>query len=187
MNRMSRPAESAPGGMGGATRMHDPSEALHDRVRGRCMNIAFVLIVALLILQIKLIGLHGIDWLRAILLTVAAAPLAMAVRIFELRFKMATGERRRMLGELPRRIKLGFLAYALLAVPVFALNTLRFPWALLGIWFYDFVTYYHDRPERIRHLYAVAKTFDDLRAFRAPWAWTLPALILEAIRLLFGR
>ena len=187
MNRMSRPTESAPGGMGGATRMHDPSEALHDRVRRRCMNIAFVVIVVLLLLQINLIGLHGVDWLGVILLAVAAAPLAMAIRIFELRFKMATGERSRMLGELPRRVKVGFLAYALLVIPVFALNTLRFPWALLGIWFYDFVTYYHDRPERIRHLYAVAKTFDDLRAFHAPWAWTLPALILEAIRMAMSR
>jgi hypothetical protein len=91
-----------------------------------------------------------------------------------------------MLGELPRRIKLGFLVYQLLVIPVFALNIERFPWALLGIWLYDFVTYYHDRPERIRHLYAVAKTFDDLRAFRAPWAWALPALILEAMRMAFG-
>ena len=187
MNRMSRPEESAPGGMGGATRMHDPSEALHARVRRRCMNTAFVVIVALLILQVKLTGLHGIDGLRAILLAIAAAPLAMAARVFELRFKMSREERRRMLGELPRRIKLGFLAYALLVIPVFGFNTLRFPWALLGIWFYDFVTYYHDRPERIRHLYAVAKTFDELRAFRAPWTWTLPALILEAAKIALGR
>jgi hypothetical protein len=55
-------------------------------------------------------------------------------------------------------------------------------WALWGIWLYDFVTYYHDRPERIRHLYSVTKTLDELREFRVPWAWTLPALVWEVAK-----
>ncbi len=187
MNRMTRPADAAPGSMGGATRMRDPSEALHDSVRRRLMNGAFVLIALLVALQLKFTGVHGLDWLRALLLAVAAAPLAMGVKAFELRFKLAREERRRMLGELPAKTTAGFIVYILLMAAVCAVNVPRLPWALLGLWCYDFVSYYHDRPERIRHLYAAAKILDELRGFRAPWAWTLPALAFEVIKRALAR
>jgi hypothetical protein len=187
MNRMTRPADAAPGGMGGATRMRDPSEELHDRVRRRLMNAAFVLIAALIALQLRFTGVHGLDWLRVVLLAVAAAPLAMGVKVFELRFKLADEERRRMLGELPVKTTAGFAVYVLLVAAVCAGNIPRLPWALLGLWCYDFVSYYHDRPERIRHLYAAAKILDELRGFRAPWAWALPALAFEAVRRTLAR
>ena len=177
-----RPSDAAPGGMRGATRMHDPSEAGQDRVRRRLMNAAFVAILLLNLAQLHWIGVHGWDWLQVLLLIVAAAPLGLSVKIFELRFKMATEERRLVLRELPQRRKIEFVAYGLLATIVFMLDSLLFTWALWGIWLYDFVTYYHDRPERIRHLYSVTKTLDELREFRAPWAWTLPVLVWEVIR-----
>jgi len=95
---------------------------------------------------------------------------------------MASEERRRVLRELPRRRKLEFVVYGLLASVVFALKSHLSTWAFWGIWFYDFVTYYHDRPERMRHLYAVTKILDELREFRVPWAWPLPALVFEVVR-----
>jgi hypothetical protein len=171
-----RPTNAAPGGMGGATRMHDPSEFAHDRVRRRTMNIAFVVIVLINAGQLWLVGVHGWDWLSVVLLVVAAMPLGVAVKTFELRFKMAQGERTQMLGELPVRKKVEFTIYAALVVGVFAIQGKFLSWALVGVWLYDFVTYYHDRPERLRHVYAVARTLDELREFPTPWAWALPAL-----------
>jgi hypothetical protein len=179
---MQRPSDAAPGGMHGATRMFDPSEAEHDRVRRRLMNVAFVVILLLNLAQLHWIGVRGWDWLSVLLLIIAAAPFGLAVKVFELRFKMATDERRRVLRELSRRTKTEFVAYAILAVIIVSLEWRRFTWALWGIWLYDFVTYYHDRPERIRHLYAVTKTLDELRDFRAAWAWALPALAWEIVR-----
>jgi hypothetical protein len=170
------PDNSAPGGMSGATRMHDPSEAAHDRVRRRVMNVAFVIIALLNVAQLRGIGVHGWDWLRVLLLALAAAPSGVVVKIFELRFKMAVTERRQVLRDLPARTEVNFIAYAVLVTVVYGLNGAFATWALAGIWLYDFTTYYHDRPERMRHLYAVTKTLDELREFRAPWAWTLPAL-----------
>ena len=170
---MNRPNEIAPGGMRGATRMHDPSEAEHDRRRRRVMNLAFVVIVVLNAAQLRYVGA---DWRRVLLLIIAAVPAGLAVKVFELRFKMAREERRQVLRELPAA---KFFAYATLAVVVFALDAALVTWALVGVWGYDFVTYYHDRPERMRHLYAVTKTLDELRDFPAPWAWTLPALVWE--------
>ena len=168
--------------MGGATRMYDPSERQHDRLRRCLMNVAFVIILLLNLVQIRWVGVHGADWLRALFLVLAAVPLGLSVKVFELRFKMAAEERRRVLRELPRRKKVELVAYAILVTLVFAWDSLWFTWGLLGIWLYDFVTYYHDRPERIRHLYAVLKTLDDLRGFRVPWVWTLPALTFELAR-----
>ena len=179
-----RPDNVAPGGMGGATRMHDPSEAAHDRVRRRVMNIAFVVIALLNVLQLRYIGAHGWDWLRIALLIVAAIPAGMAVKVFELRFKMAPEERRQVIRELPSG---RFFAYAAIAIVVFWLSMPVGTWALVGVWAYDFVTYYHDRPERMRHLYAVTKTLDELRNFPAPWAWALPALAWEITRQLLER
>ena len=181
-----RPSDVAPGGMRGATRMQDPSEAQHDRIRRRLMNGAFVAMLLLNLAQLHWIGVHGWDWLRVLFLIVAAAPLGLGVKIIELRFKMATEERRRVLRELPRRRRIEFVAYSLLVTIVFAAELLLFTWALWGIWLYDFVTYYHGRPERIRHLYSVTKTLDELRDFRAPWAWTLPVLAWEVVRRLLS-
>ena len=182
MNPSPRPSESAPGGMRGATRMHDPSEATHDRTRRRWMNAAFLMILAATLAQFHWIGMRGWDWLNAALLVIAAAPLGLGVKIFELRFKMAAEERRLVLRELPTRKKIEFAIYCALAIFVFVSQRFSLTWELWGLWLYDFVTYYHDRPERMRHLYAVTKTLDEIRDFRAPWAWALPALVWEILR-----
>src|ERR1035437_8730992 len=113
---MQRPSDTAPGGMRGATRMHDPSEAAHDRLRRRLMNVAFVLILAITLAQFHWVSLHGWDWLSAVLLIVAGAPLGLGVKVFELRFKMAAAERRRVLRELPMRRKIEFTIYGALAI-----------------------------------------------------------------------
>lgn len=179
MNPTPRPDDTAPGGMHGSSRMFDPSEAGHDRVRRRLMNLAFVLVALLAAGDAFLTGLRGADWATAILVAVAAAPLGMAVKIFELRFKMAPEERRQALREIPARKTAEFVLFAALLTGAVALHVRFTPWALLGVWFYDFVTYYHDRPERMRHLYAVTMTLDELRSFPAPWVWPLPALAFE--------
>ncbi len=167
-----RPENAAPGGMGGTTRMADPTEELQDRVRRRAMNIAFCVIA------LANVFVRG-PWLSILLLAVAAMPAAMGVKVFELRFKMARDERRQLLRELPAA---KWWAYAAVVLPVFLLDAPWLSWALAGIWLYDFVTYYHDRPERMWHLYAVTKTLDELRDFPAPWAWALPALAWEIWR-----
>jgi hypothetical protein len=187
MNPSPRPSDAAPGGMRGATRMHDPSEAAHDRTRRRWMNVAFVGILTATVGQFHWLVLRGWDWLGAALLIVAAIPLGLAVKIFELRFKMAAAERRLVLRELPRSRKIGLVIYGVLATFVFARQPSPPTWGLWGMWLYDFVTYYHDRPERLRHLYAVTKTLDEIRDFRAPWAWTLPALVWGFIRTTIAR
>src|SRR5262249_34860492 len=133
MNQSPRPSDSAPGGMRGATRMVDPTEAEHDHTRRLVMNIAFVLIVMLNVAQWHVIGIHGWDWLSAITLAVAAAPLGLALKVFELRFKMAGAERRRALRELPGRRVLELLVYAVLLVLSLGRQTLYISWALLGV------------------------------------------------------
>jgi hypothetical protein len=182
MNQPPRPADAAPGGMGGSTRMHDPSEAAHDRLRRRCMNAAFVAIAILIGIVWRTAGIHGWDWLGVGLIVIGAVPAGLGVKVFELRFKMAREERVRILRELPRHKRAGFWLAAALLLGVLALHPVRVTWALLGIWLYDFVTYYHDRPERLRHLYAVTKTLDELRHFPAPWAWPVPAILFEIAR-----
>jgi hypothetical protein len=182
MTSSNRPNDAAPGGMHGATRMHDPSEALHDRTRRRLMNGAFVAIFLASLAQAHWIGVSGWDWLSVPLLMVATIPLGLIVKMFELRFKMAAGEWRLVLRELPQSRKMELAVYGALAVAAFALQPKLLIWALWGVWLYDFVSYYHDRPERIRHLYAVTKILDELREFPAPWAWALPALAWELVR-----
>ena len=177
-----RPNDTAPGGMRGASRMFDPSEAEHDRMRRRLMNVAFATILLLNLAHLHWIGIHGLDWLSALLLVAASVPLGLAVKVFELRFKMTGAERRLVLRELPRNRKIEFVIYSVLAIVIFALQSHLLTWALWGIWLYDFLTYYHDRPERMRHLYSVMKTVDELRDFRAPWAWAVPALVWEVVR-----
>lgn len=183
MTSSNRPTDVAPGGMHGATRMHDPSEAAHDRVRRHIMNITFIVLVFANFLQWNWVApVRGWDWLSVAVYMIAAAPLGLAVKMFELRFKMARDERQRALREVPTRKQAELALYSLLFVVALVLRLERWTWALVGIWAYDFVTYYHDRPERMRHLYAVTKTLDELRAFPAPWAWTLPALGCEVLR-----
>jgi len=177
-----RPRDVAPGGMSGSGRMHDPSEAEHDRRRRLLMNLAFGGIAVVTALQWYWLGVRGGEWLLVAMLIVAAVPAGLAAKVFELRFKMACEERRRMLREIPTGKQVEFLVYAGLVCVVFALAGALTPWALWGFWFYDFVTYYHNRPERMRHMYAVALTLDELRDFRVPWAWTLPALAWEILR-----
>jgi len=57
-------------------------------------------------------------WPNVVLLIVAAMPLGLAVKIFELRFKMAAMERQAVLRELPKDTKIGFAAYSALAILV---------------------------------------------------------------------
>jgi hypothetical protein len=179
-----RPDNVAPGGMGGATRMQDPSEAAHDRMRRRLMNVALVVVVLLNVAQIRYVGVHGWDWVSAGLMAAAAMPAALAIKVFELRFKMAADERRQVLGQVSAA---KYFAYAVLAAVAFVLGAPFATWALLGIWGCDFFTYYRDRPERLRHLYAVTKTLEELRDFPAPWAWPLPAIVFEVARRLLER
>jgi len=179
-----RPSDAAPGGMRGATRMHDPTEARQDRRRRWLMNLAFAAILLATIIQVHWSRVHGWDWLRAFLSVIAGVPLGLAVKVFELRFKMASDERRRVLRELPRASKAGLIAYAALVVLAAGLSRQSAVWMLWGGWIYDFVTYYHDRPERIRHLYAIMKTLEELRDFWLPWAWPLPALVWGIVRIL---
>lgn len=187
MTTSNRPEDAAPGGMRGATRMHDPSEAEHDRTRRRWMNAAFVAILLANVAQLHWRGVHGWTWLSVLLLIVAAVPLGLTVKMFELRFKMADDERRLVLGELPKRRKIEFATYSALATVAFALQPDLLSWALWGLWLYDFATYYHDRPERMRHLYAVTKILDELRKFPAPWAWALPSLAWQVLRMTITR
>jgi hypothetical protein len=163
--------------MGGSQRMFDPSEAAHDRVRRRCMNLGLLLVAALQFGQWRWFGMTGGDWWRAGLLAIAGLPLGVSVRVFELRFKLAAAERRRLLADLPVAAQLGWVIYSLLLTGAALLQPQLFTWPLVGLWLNDFYQYYRDRPERMRHLYAVTKTLDELRPTRAPWVWALPALI----------
>ncbi len=183
MNPAPRPSDTAPGGMRGATRVFDPSEAAHDRTRRRLMNVAFVVILLATLAQLHWGDPHGRTWLGAFLMMAAGVPLGLTVKIFELRFKMAAVERRAVLRELPARRKIELIAYGVLASVAFAQQPYLIIWPLWGVWLYDFITYYHDRPERIRHLYAVTRILDELRQFPAPWVWTLPALVWEILRM----
>jgi hypothetical protein len=187
MTSSNRPNEVAPGGMRGATRMHDPSEAAHDQTRRRLMNVAFIVILLATLAQCHWVGPQGSTWLDTVLLIVAGVPLGLTVKVFELRFKMSVEERRAVLRELPTRRKIELIVYAMLACIAFGQQLYAIVWPFWGVWLYDFVTYYHDRPERIRHLYAVTKILDELREFPAPWAWALPALAWEIFRMTRAR
>jgi hypothetical protein len=169
--------------MRGATRMHDPSEAAHDRTRRRLMNVALVAILLATLGQLHWANPHQRTFLGALLLIVAGIPLGLAIKIFELRFKMAAAECRTVLRELPTRRKTDLILYGVLASVAFALQPDNILWPIWGAWLYDFVTYYHDRPERIRHLYTVTKILDELRRFPMPWLWPLPALAWEFFRM----
>ncbi len=171
--------------MGGATRMHDPSEAQHDRTRRRLMNVALIAIALLNLAQWHWVGVAGWLWLHVVLLAVAAVPLGLAVKLFELRFKMSAAERRQLLTELPVCRQYELAVYGILVIIVFVLHAPWLTWALWGVWVYDFFTYYHDRPERMRHLYAAAKILDELREFPRPHLWPIPALVAVIVRMMW--
>ena len=171
--------------MGGSTRMVDPSEEAHDRTRRRWMNLALFVILGVSAALSWLVGVQGWDWLTIGLNILAGIPFGVLARILELRFKMSNEERTTALRQLPSRRKASWLAYSILVSVAFALNPGLGTWTLLGAWGCDFVTYYHDRPERMRHLYAIMKTLDELREFPAPWAWVLPALAANFVRMLW--
>jgi hypothetical protein len=183
MTFSNRPDDAAPGGMRGTMRLYDPSEARQDRMRRRLMNAAFVLMLVATMAQLHWEQPHPGTWLGAGLLIVAGVPLGLTVKIFELRFKMAAAERRAVLRELPARRKMELLFYGLLTCVVLVQQSRGVLWPLWGVWLYDFISYYHDRPERIRHLYAVTRIMDELRQFPAPWVWPLPALAWEIFRM----
>jgi hypothetical protein len=148
MNSSLRPTEEAPGGMGGSQRMPDPGEAQRDRQRRRWMMVGLLLIAGLNVLDLWLIQPEWRDWCTVLLLAVAAVPLGLAVKVFELRFQMSRDERQQVLREVPARKQAEFVVYALLLTVLFGRNVWHVSWGLLGVWLYDFITYYHDRPGR---------------------------------------
>lgn len=170
--------------MGGGSRMHDPSEAAHDRVRRRLMNIAFVMLAGLHVVLWRWIGVTGWAWVNVLSLVLAGVPLGLTVKLVELRFKMSADERRRALDEIPVRRNLELAGYALVLMAALVLNSLYLTWPLWGMWLHDFVSYYHDRPHRMRHIYAVTMILDELRSFPCPWLWPVPAAIVAVVQLL---
>lgn len=170
-----RPPDAAPGGMGGIQRMPDPTEREHDRIRRRIMNIAFGILLIAGILSSMHRELRIWDGVSGLLVFVAGIPLGLGIKIIELRFKMAGDEWYRVLRDIPfgRRTELLATGGLVLATLIW----LPGAWVamLTGAWAYDFVTYYHDRPQRLRHLYNVVMILDELRGFPRPWLWPLPA------------
>src|SRR5262249_30884358 len=111
MNPTRRPDDSAPAGMGGSTRMLDPSEAIQDRARRRWMNLGFVVLASWSVAQLWRGNIRSWDWLTVVLLLCAAVPAGVAIKVFEWRFKMSRDERRQLLRELPARCRAGFFVY----------------------------------------------------------------------------
>lgn len=175
------PSPPPPAAMGGTQRMVDPSETEHDLRRRRWMNIGFLLILVLGAAEWRWFGIRGWDAVRLVALVLAGVPLSMTVRVFELRFKLAADERQTLLRQLPRRVQWRWVGYALVLLLAVATAGGQLAAVLLGMWGADFVGYYHDRPQRMRHLYAVTATLDDLRDFPAPWAWVVPALVAAGL------
>ncbi len=161
--------------MGGTRRMDDPSERAQDALRRSWMNRFLLLIILLVTGQVMITGLAGARLGQATLLLVAGVPLAICPRVFELRFKMSLAERRQSLAELPFQAKAAWVIYAAQLTGLVLLAGDLAVWILPAAWCRDFLTYYHDRPQRMRHLYAITATLDELRAWRRPWAWGLPA------------
>ncbi len=163
--------------MGGTRRMDDPSERIHDRRRRWLMNAVLVMILAAVVVQWRSTGLAGWRVLEAVLLVCAGVPLAITPRVWEIRFKMSRAEYREALTQLPRSCLVGWVVYGLLVVGIVLGARDLAVWMLPGAWAVDFVSYYHDRPQRMRHLYAITSTLDDLRNRRTPpWCWALPVI-----------
>ena len=157
-----------PSGMGGSHRQEDPSELEQDRVRRWWMHLAFVVLAAACVL-----GGFGVGQLLGLL---AGLPLAILLKLGEMRLKVASGEFRLFIKELPSyrivelAIWLGLAAAGIFKFPQAA------AWMFMGGWLCDTVSYYRHRPERLRHLYAVVMAIDFFRDFRLPWIYPLPLL-----------
>lgn len=146
------------------------------------MNAALVLLVGFSIVHWRWGGLTATDAPMVLALVVAGWPLGLGVKVFELRFKVSTEQRRQFLREIPLRRQLVWTGYVVLLLAVLTLERRLAGWALWGAWLQDFWSYYRYRPERLRHLYAVVRTLEELRRFPVPWAWVLPAVLLVVLR-----
>lgn len=172
-----RPADVAPGGMGGIQRMPDPTEQSHDRIRRHGMSITFFVLLLVTIAQSVTREIRAEDLLTGLLMFLAGIPMGLGIKTVELRFKMAAAEWRCVLAEIRGYRRVELLATVLLALAATALLPGGAVGLLWGAWAYDFVTYYHDRPQRMRHLYNVVLILEALRTFPSPWLWGVPAFI----------
>jgi|GEM_PF-1934913 len=189
--------------MGGITRMHDPSELAHDRVRRRVMNIAFALILVGIGFDLYTFGWSARRGAFILAWIVASLPLSLFARLVELRFKMSRAELRQVLGEVTRSTRLllavFFVAWAVVVLfvqhaprcftiaGVTPLSGVGLAWALFGAWLGDFFTYFRYRHERLRHIYMVTATLEDLRGFKKEIAYPPVALALQAAALFWLR
>jgi hypothetical protein len=185
--------------MGGITRMHDPSELAHDRVRRRVMNIAFAFILLAVGFDLYTFGWNARRAAFIVAWMLASVPLSLFVRLVELRFKMSREELRQVLREIPSRtlalMAVFFVAW--IAVVFLIQHALRFldnsgiapiagiglAWALLGAWLADFFTYFRYRHERLRHIYMVVATLEDIRSFKKEILFPIIALALQSLAL----
>lgn len=154
--------------MGGTRRQPDPSELEQDRARRWRMNLAFVVLAA----GCAMSG-AGVGQLLGL---VAGLPLGVAIKLAEMRGKVAPEEFKLFVKELSGYRIAEFVAWLGVAGAAIFKQPLAFAWLLAGAWLYDFVTYYRHRPERLRHLYAVTMAIDHFRGFHVPWAYPLPLL-----------
>jgi hypothetical protein len=193
---MERPTTPSPS-MGGITRMHDPSELAHDRVRRRAMHIAFAINLVAVAFDLYTFGISVRRAAFIVAWMFASIPLAIFPRLVELRFKMSGAELRLVLKEIPIAVRLLFAAFLVLWVacvffhqltphiPIVsnraAVSGISIAWALFGVWLADFFTYFRYRHERLRHIYAVAATLEDLRGFKKESLCPLIALALQSL------
>lgn len=185
--------------MGGITRMRDPSELEHDRVRRRVMNIAFALILIAIGFDLYTFGWNIRRAVFIAAWVIASAPLSLFVRLAELRFKMSREELRQVLREIPSKtlalIAVFFVAWLAAIVliqhaprfldlqEIAPLAGIGFAWALLGAWLADFFTYFRYRHERLRHIYMVAATLEDVRGFKKQILFPIAAVALQTLAL----
>ena len=154
--------------MGGMQRQPDPSELEQDRARRWWMNIAFVALAGGCAMSGAGVG----QWLGL----VAGLPLGVAIKLAEMRVKVAPEEFKLFVKELSGYRIADFVIWLGVAGAGIFKQPLALAWMLAGAWLYDFITYYRHRPERLRHLYAVTMAIDCFRGFHAPWLYPLPLL-----------
>jgi hypothetical protein len=183
--------------MGGITRMHDPSELAHDRVRRRVMHIAFAFVLIAIVCDLYTFGISVRRAAFIIAWIIASIPLAIFPRLVELRFKMSGGELRRVLKEIPLRPRLHIAVVIVLwgASVLFhqvapridiladhaAISGISIAWALFGVWLADFFIYFRHRDERLRHIYMVAAALEDVRGFQKEILCPLIALLIQTL------
>jgi hypothetical protein len=154
--------------MGGTQRQPDPSELEQDCARRWWMNLAFIVLAAGCVMSGAGVG--------QFLGIVAGLPLGVAIKLAEMRPKVASEEFKLFVRELSGYRIAEFVGWLGVAGAAIFKQPLAFAWLLAGAWLYDAVTYYRHRPERLRHLYAVTMAIDYFRGFHAPWAYPLPLL-----------